>query len=119
MGFAAASFVAVFLLIASGGLILFYREAMIQRISDVVSPRDETGNSSGDDRAHRRLTGCNGASSSIASCRRARQKFPSLQQRLIRAGYRSDSAVTLFLWCEDRGSSCSLRAGFRYRSWKL
>ena len=44
MGFAAISFLAIFLLIASGGLILFYREAMIQRISAVITPRERQGN---------------------------------------------------------------------------
>jgi tight adherence protein C len=39
MGIVAISFGAIFFLIASGGLLLFYREAMIQRISQVVTPR--------------------------------------------------------------------------------
>ncbi len=34
MEFAVFSFVVVFLLVASGGLLLFYRQAMVQRISD-------------------------------------------------------------------------------------
>jgi hypothetical protein len=33
------SFLLVFLLIASGGLLLFYREAMLQRISEVINPQ--------------------------------------------------------------------------------
>ena len=39
MGFAAFTFVVIFLLIASGGLLLFYRAAMLERISSVVTPR--------------------------------------------------------------------------------
>ena len=39
MGFAAFTFLVIFLLIASGGLLLFYREAMLQRVSAVVTPR--------------------------------------------------------------------------------
>lgn len=39
MGFAAITFIVLFLLIASGGLLLFYREAMLQRISTVITPR--------------------------------------------------------------------------------
>jgi len=39
MGIVAISFGAIFFLIASGGLLLFYREAMMQRISQVVTPR--------------------------------------------------------------------------------
>ena len=33
------AFCVVFLLIASGGLLLFYREAMLQRISEVINPQ--------------------------------------------------------------------------------
>ena len=39
MEFAIFAFLAVFLLIASGGLLLFYREVMLQRISEVIHPR--------------------------------------------------------------------------------
>ena len=38
MGFAAFTFLVIFLLIASGGLLIFYREAMLQRISAVITP---------------------------------------------------------------------------------
>ena len=38
MEFAIFAFVAVFLLIASGGLLLFYREVMLQRISEAITP---------------------------------------------------------------------------------
>ena len=34
-----AYFVVVFLLVGSAGLLLFYREAMLQRISDVINPQ--------------------------------------------------------------------------------
>ncbi len=36
------AFCAVFLLIASGGLILFYREALPQRIAEAINPRPKT-----------------------------------------------------------------------------
>ena len=39
MGIAIFAFVVIFLLIASGGLLLFYREAMLQRIADVINPQ--------------------------------------------------------------------------------
>ena len=39
MRFAILAFLAVFLLIASGGLLLFYREVMLKRISEVINPR--------------------------------------------------------------------------------
>ena len=38
MGYAILAFAVVFLLFASGGLLLFYREAMLQRISEVINP---------------------------------------------------------------------------------
>ena len=39
MGIVIFSFIAVFLLITSGGLLLFYRHAMLERISSVVTVR--------------------------------------------------------------------------------
>jgi tight adherence protein C len=39
MGIAVVTFGVVFLLIVSGGLLLFHREEMLQRISDVINPR--------------------------------------------------------------------------------
>jgi tight adherence protein C len=39
MVYAVIAFFVVFLLIVSGGLLLFYREAMFQRISEVINPR--------------------------------------------------------------------------------
>ncbi len=95
MVFIAFTFVAIFFLIASGGLLLFYREAMLRRISDVVSPRNrqgallstiqQTGSSFGEMVEHlERVLPRSQAESSV------------VQQRLIRAGYRKDSAVNLF-----------------------
>ena len=39
MGLAIFSFLVVFLLIGSGGLVLFYREEVLQRLSTVIAPR--------------------------------------------------------------------------------
>jgi tight adherence protein C len=94
MAFVAFSFFVIFLLIASGGLLLFYREAMIERISAVVTPRgkraallstiQQTGSSfSGMVEHLERVLPKSQAEVSVA------------QQRLIRAGYRKDSAVKL------------------------
>ena len=41
MGISIIAFVVAFLLIASGGLLLFYREAMLQRISEVINPQSK------------------------------------------------------------------------------
>src|SRR5216683_902656 len=95
MGFAAFTFLFIFLLIASGGLILFYREAMIQRISSVITPRPRQGSF----RDTIEQTGST-LSTMVARFERIVPKSTaemSVQQlRLIRAGYRSDSAIKFF-----------------------
>jgi tight adherence protein C len=95
MGFAVVSFLAVFLLIASGGLILFYREAMIQRISAVISPGEKQGNLR---ETMEQATATFGVM--VQHLERVVPKTQAeisvVQQRLVRAGYRSDSAVHFF-----------------------
>jgi tight adherence protein C len=92
MGFAAITFLVIFLLIGSGGLLLFYREAMMKRLRDVVTPRAKrssglkdafqyTSSSFGDAMGHlERILPKSQAEISV------------VQQRLVRAGYRSESA---------------------------
>jgi tight adherence protein C len=97
MAFAVFSFLAIFLLIVSAGLILFYREAMLQRITAVTSPRaaakpkgfigtiQQTGLSLGTVvEQFERVMPKSKADSSI------------VKQRLVRAGYRNESAIKLF-----------------------
>jgi tight adherence protein C len=95
MKFVFFSFFVVFLLIASGGLLLFYREAMLQRVAAVVTPRknpkdikstfQETSFSLGEMVGNmERLLPKSQAEVSVA------------QQRLIRAGFRQEPAVKLF-----------------------
>ena len=89
------SFCAVFLLFVSGGMLLFYREAMLERISYVVNPRpkktdlvdaiQQTGSS---------ITGLVGQLDRVLP--KTQQELSVIQQRLVRAGYRSDSAVPVF-----------------------
>jgi tight adherence protein C len=95
MGFAFFSFCVIFLLIASGGLLLFYREAMLKRVSAVVTQRaqrkslsdtlQKTGSSLGImvEQFERVIP-------------KTQAEVSVVQQRLIRAGYRKDSAVKLF-----------------------
>ena len=95
MGFAIISFGAVFLLIASGGLLLFYREAMAQRISEVINPQakkktllgtiQESGISIGGVMEHfdRVLP-------------KSQAEVSVVLQRLSRAGYRNESAIKVF-----------------------
>ena len=95
MELAIFAFCVIFLLFASGGLILFYREAMLNRISSLTGQEkkqggllgaiQQTGSSLGFvAEAFERLLPKSNAASSI------------LQRRLIRAGYRKDTAVKLF-----------------------
>jgi tight adherence protein C len=89
------SFGAVFLLLASGGLLLFYREAMLERISYVVNPRPkrtdlmdaihQTGSS---------ITGLVGQLDRVLP--KSQQELSVAQQRLVRAGYRTESALRVF-----------------------
>ena len=96
MGFAAFTFFVIFLLIASGGLLLFYREAMFQRISSVISPRDKQGGAflSTIQQTGLSFGGIVGHLERVLP--KSQAEVSIVQQRLIRAGYRSDSAVKLF-----------------------
>jgi tight adherence protein C len=93
------AFCAAFLLIASGGLLLFYREALPQRIAEAINPRPkkqsvmstirETGFSIGGAVEHfEHLLPKSQAEISI------------VLQRLTRAGYRNESAVMIFYGCK-------------------
>jgi tight adherence protein C len=95
MGFAAATFIVVFLLAASGGLLLFYREAMIQRISAVVSPQQKHG-SFRDTIEQTGVSLSNMVEQFERVVPKSNMEISVVRQRLIRAGYRSDSAVNLF-----------------------
>jgi len=96
MGLALFTFLAVFILFGSVGLLLFYRAAMMQRLSAVLDTAPEHG-------LLRRLRP-NKASDSIKAIvqpfEKVLPKSPKevtvIQQRLIRAGYRADGAVQLF-----------------------
>jgi tight adherence protein C len=95
MGIALISFGAIFLLVASAGLLLFYREAMLQRISDVVTPGSKkVGLMSSIQQTGSSLGGF------VEQLNRVVPKSPAevsvIQRRLIRAGYRNDSAVQIF-----------------------
>jgi tight adherence protein C len=93
------TFGAVFLLVLSAGLLVFYRDTVLSRISDVIHPRpkqktlfdtiQETGVSIG------------------AVVEHFEQVLPKSQaevsvvlQRLIRAGYRDESSVKIFYGCK-------------------
>ena len=95
MEFVILAFCATFLLIASGGLLLFYREAMLKRISIVITGRSIKGVPTNSFQK---------AGYSIGSMverfegivPKTQAEVSIAQQRLIRAGYRKDSAMRLF-----------------------
>lgn len=93
-----ATFGVVFVLIASGLLIMFYRETMLKRISEVINPQiskpkqrslldtiQQTGTSIGGMVEHFEHV-----------LPRSQAEVSVVSQRLIRAGYRNDSAIKVF-----------------------
>jgi tight adherence protein C len=92
MGFAFFTFFAIFLLLLSGGLLLFYREAMLQRMHAVIRPRETQENVSGVmEYTGRALGGVVERFQNVLP--KSQSEVSITQQRLIRAGIRSDSAV--------------------------
>jgi tight adherence protein C len=101
MGFAILTFFAVFLLIGAGGALLFYREVMIERISEAINPRTkkqqknltavikETGLSVGNivERFEHMVP-------------KSDKEVGVVVMRLTRAGYRNEQAVKVFYGCK-------------------
>ena len=95
MGFAIFTFFVVFLLLMSGGLLLFYREEMLKRIADAINPRpkpksllstiQQTGTSIGDVIGHFQNI-----------LPRSQAEVSVVRQRLQRAGFRDESADKIF-----------------------
>src|SRR3954469_20438204 len=96
MAFALFAFTAIFILLASAGLLMFYREAMLQRLSHATSPKQGKRWSN--------LLTKEGAGRSVKAIvqpfEKVLPKSPNevsvVQQRLIRAGLREDSTVRIF-----------------------
>jgi tight adherence protein C len=95
MQYAIFTFLVVFLLIVSGGLLLFYREQMLQRIFEAINPRpkqrslmstiQQTGFSIGGVVEHFENV-----------LPKSQAEVSVVLQRLQRAGYRNESAVKIF-----------------------
>jgi tight adherence protein C len=95
MGIAIASFCAVFLLIVSAGLLVFYREAIQQRIVAAIYPRPKQRTLKGAMKDTRQILG-DVVEHFERVLPRSAAEVSVVQQRLIRAGYRSDGALNLF-----------------------
>ena len=95
MGFAVTAFLVIFVLIASGGLLLFYRKAMLQRITEVINPSakkkgligqiQDSGFSVGSLVEH---------FNSVIP--KSQAEVSVVKARLIRAGYRTESSIKIF-----------------------
>ncbi len=99
MTFVIVAFLAVFLLIGSGGFLLFYREAMLQRISEAINPRPkEKSVTSVMEKAKSSLGSLMESVENIMP--KSKQEVSIVLQRLTRAGYRNESAVKIFYGCK-------------------
>jgi tight adherence protein C len=95
MGYAIFAFFGVFLMIVSGGLLLFYREEMLQRISDAINPQPKEKSL---------LTAIQQTGLSIGGVvehfenvlPKSQAEVSIVLQRLQRAGFRDESAVKIF-----------------------
>jgi tight adherence protein C len=96
MGLAIFSFLAIFLLIGSLGLLLFYRVEMLQRLSHTVAPRPERklSNYLSVERAGDSLKTIVKPFDKVVP--KSQAEVSVLQRRLIRAGFREDGTVRLF-----------------------
>jgi tight adherence protein C len=99
MTFVILAFLAVFLLFASGGLLLFYREVMLQRISEAINPRPKE--KSVTSVVQQAKSSIGNLMESVENLMPKSEKEVSIiRQRLSRAGYRNESAVKVFYGCK-------------------
>src|ERR1700744_1826159 len=96
MGVAIASFFAVFLLILSGGVLIFYRETIQARISSAINPQVKQKKTFKTTILDTRevLEGVVERFEKVVP--RSEAEVGIVQQRLIRAGFREDSALKFF-----------------------
>jgi tight adherence protein C len=95
MAFAVISFLVAFLLIGSGGVLIFYRDKIQERISAALYPRANKKTISTTIEETRHVIG--GVVEHFEKILpRSQAEISVVQQRLIRAGLRSDTAVKTF-----------------------
>ena len=95
MGLVIVSFIAVFVLITSAALLVFYRDALPQRIADAINPRP---------RKRKVVDAIKESGLSIGGVvehfehvlPKSRTEISVAEQRLSRAGFRDESAVRIF-----------------------
>ena len=95
MAFAIVAFLIAFLLIGSGGLLIFYRDNIQERISSALYPRANKKTISNTLEETRHVIG--GVVEQFEKILpRSQAETGIVQQRLVRAGLRSDTAVKSF-----------------------
>jgi len=99
MGLIIISFIVVFFLIASGALLVFYRDALPQRIADAINPRQKKRNVV--DAIRESGLSIGGVVEHFEHVLPKSQAEVSIvMQRLTRAGYRNESAIRVFYGCK-------------------
>ena len=95
MVFAIVSFLVAFLLIATGGVLIFYRDTIQERITAALYPRTKKRSLSTTLEETRNVIG--GVVEHFERVLpRSQAEIGVLQQRLVRAGYRKDGAAKIF-----------------------
>jgi len=95
MGVAVVAFIAVFLLIASGGLLIFYRETIQARIASAINPQVKRKGMKISLEGTRTMLG-DVVEHFERVVPRSEAEVSVVQQRLTRAGYRKDTALKFF-----------------------
>ncbi len=91
------TFAVIFLLFASGGLLLFYREAMLKRISEAIDPQNKPKPRSLLDTIQQTGSSLGGVVEHFEHVLpKSQAEVSVISQRLIRAGNRNESAVKVF-----------------------
>jgi tight adherence protein C len=95
MGIVVISFLVIFLLVASGGLLLFYRQSELQRMSSVVTARPELSELSNP--SHGKNLWIGGMVQQLERViPKSQREVSVVRQRMIRAGFRSEAAIKVF-----------------------
>jgi len=91
------TFCVIFLLIVSGGLLLFYREEMLQRISEAINPHPKTKPKSLASAIQQTGVSIGGVVEHFENVvPKSQAEISVTLTRLRRAGFRSESAIKLF-----------------------
>jgi tight adherence protein C len=97
MAITIVTFGVIFLLFASGGLLLFYREAMLKRISEAIDPHSKPKPRSLLDTIQQTGSSLGGVVEHFEHVLpKSQAEISVISQRLIRSGNRNESAVKVF-----------------------